>query len=64
MPSRPVIPHTLADQLRLMRDTHELELLLVKKRQSQDQDDIETAFAADAAWSGQYERLKKEPHER
>lgn len=64
MPARPVIPHTLHDQLAQLATIHNVELALIKKRQSQDQADIETAFAADAAWSGQYERLQKETNEK
>ncbi len=45
--------HTLQDQL-----AAQLDALLQRKRdQSNDQTDVETAFQADASWSGQHERL-------
>lgn len=51
--------HTLAEQLEQLRTIHAVELALLQKRQSQDQDDIETAFEADKSWSGQHARLNK-----
>jgi len=49
--------HTLADQLAQLRTIHAVELAVLQKRQSQDQSDVETAFMADASWSGQHARL-------
>ncbi len=49
--------HTLADQLAQLRTIHSVELAVLQKRQSQDQSDVETAFMADASWSGQHARL-------
>jgi len=49
--------HTLAEQLEQLRTIHAVELALMQKRHSQDQDDILTAFEADASWSGQHARL-------
>jgi len=51
------VPHTMQEQLERLKAMHALELLLLKKRQSQDQADIEMAFDADKSWSGQHARL-------
>ena len=59
MSDKPVIPHTLKDQLTQMQAIHDVEQALLKRRQNEDQQDILTAFAADATWSGQHKRLLK-----
>jgi len=46
--------HTLQEQLEQLRTIHTVELTLLKKRQSQDQSDIEFAFDADKVLSEQY----------
>ncbi len=42
--------HTLSAQLAQIRTIHAVERALLQKRQSQDQDDIVTAFEADKEW--------------
>ena len=42
-----------------MQAIHDVEQALLKRRQNEDQQDILTAFAADATWSGQHKRLMK-----